>query len=229
MAQAREIIIRDGKVVIVKADGNGWTHPSFSPDWVGEICEYLTTGKQVAFSINKKQVTFSKQDLIDVPSPKVAEREEKEAEEKRIKDRQKAEQEAARALELANLQAPPENGRIDFALQQIRSMDALVNRKAYSDAAKEAWTLVRRHTAGPAISFFDAQKEARNATALIYRALFQHLEDWLKSDLCLLASKPTHLLNFDKLSSDAYRALTIELLGYLSWLGRLAEGESKLN
>jgi len=228
-------VIEDGRVVLDFADGKRAFLPTSFPKPAAQSgeCEYLRRKKKLHVNIPGLQMAeVSEQEVDFRESPKVAARKKREAEVKQQKEAIAAAQKAAIEGGQSNLQPSLENGRVDFFAEKV----ALIDReliKAYTDAAKSSWALVRRHTLGPAINFFDYQKtKTKKDVGPVYELLYDHLISWFMDQRCMLAIRPmekTKFLSFltNELDSSLYRAYTLETLSCLQWAARLAEAESK--
>lgn len=227
-------LIEYGRVILTFADGKQAILPiSFpQPPVSGGECEYLRKKKILYVNIpgiKLKEVPEQEVEFRD--SPKVAVRKQEEAEKKIQEEAIVEAQKAAIEGGKSNLQPSLENGRVIFFAEKIASVDRELI-KTYTDAAKGAWALVRRHTLGPAIIFFDYQKTKTNDLAPAYKLLYDHLVSWFMDPKCMLAIRPMEKAQFlsfltNELDSNLYRAYTLETLSCLQWVARLAEAESK--
>lgn len=227
--------IEDGRVILTLPDKRKAHLPHhFSlPD--GESsgdCEYLLKKKIFHVSFRStNMLTFQESDIEFIDPPKVRKRAEEEEEARIQKAAIEQAQKAAEDDIISNQQPALENGKVKFFAEQIANIDQALL-KSYSDAAKDAWALVRLHTLGPAISFFDYQKTKTNDLAPVYQLIYDHLAAWFTEDACMLPNKPSvkvSLLSFltEEINSETYRAYTREALSCLQWTARLAEAESK--
>jgi CRISPR-associated protein Cmr5 len=102
-------------------------------------------------------------------------------------------------------------------------------KKEYKSYSKKLPMLIKTNGLGAAMAFAFAKgsKDGRLDKKKAWGLLYSQIEEWLKKD-----SKG--LLSFDdnekltaklvELDSSTYRAVTIEVLAFLSWLRRFAEG-----
>lgn len=112
-----------------------------------------------------------------------------------------------------------EQGRASFAYicaQRSQSED-------YRAAAKKLPMYIKTNGLGAAMAFMKTKSNT----------LYTDVQDWLKKEECTV--KP--LLNWNQgtelserlvnIDSSAYRAVTIEVLAFLNWLRRFADGFNK--
>jgi len=124
-----------------------------------------------------------------------------------------------------------EQGRAEFAYDCAEKGSNLSNtaKKEYKSYSKKLPMLIKTNGLGAAMAFayLKGTKDGVLDKTKAWGLLYSQIEDWLKKD-----SK--HLLSFDdnkkltykltQLDSSTYRAVTIELLAFLSWLKRFADG-----
>ncbi len=233
MKKARFQIV-EGRVVLIFADGKqAILPPSFSkPTNPNGNCEYLRKKKRLYITLEGQNMVEVKETDVEFKDPpKVAERKQQEEEEQRQRAAIKAAQDAAIQGAESNLQPSLENGKVDFWAEKIAALDKSML-KTYTDAAKGAWALVRRHTIGPAVQFFDYQKTKNNDLGPAYAHLNEHLISWFMDKRCMLSMRPMDRNTFlsfltEEVPSQLYRAYTMETLSCLQWAARLAEAESK--
>jgi CRISPR-associated protein Cmr5 len=142
-----------------------------------------------------------------------------------------------------------EQGRAEFAYrcaEQGREIQTLseIDGKFYKDDkyksyAKKLPPLIKTNGLGAALAFYyskrakdkenesaGAQKNPYNAYDLIYK----QLNDWLRDERCFIngiirdADGKDLLEKVISLNSPEYRAITCEVLAFMSWVGRFAEG-----
>ena len=124
-----------------------------------------------------------------------------------------------------------EQGRADFAFQCAQNAkDNLPEKtaKEYKAYVKKMPMLIKTNGLGAALAFAFA-KGSKGGTPDKTKAwglLYNQLEKWLKKD-------PKHLIEFTdhrlvaqllKEASPTYRAVTVELIAFLTWLRRFADG-----
>jgi len=117
-----------------------------------------------------------------------------------------------------------EQGRADFAFTKAVQGYNL-HRKEYAQFAKKVPMLIKTNGLGAAVAFMYTKQKNTPGTVL------KHIEEWttstdnLKTHLILKNAEGGNfvqkLLN---LNSYEYRIVTIEVLAFLNWVRRFAEG-----
>lgn len=119
-----------------------------------------------------------------------------------------------------------EQGRAAFAFKKATE-GYTEHKKEYAQAVKKAPMLIKTNGLGATLAFmFSKQK--------VLGLILKHIEEWVNSPDNL----KTHLIYRDAegsslvqkvlhLNSSEYRIVTIEVLAFLNWLRRFAEGIAK--
>ena len=114
-----------------------------------------------------------------------------------------------------------ENGRAEFAYKCAEKGKTIG--KEYKSYAKKVPMLIKVNGIGATFGFM----LSKGGT---YEEIGKHILEWLNSDNVKLIDKP-EIIEFKdlvketvKLNSTEYRALTIEVIAFLSWLRRFADG-----
>lgn len=120
-----------------------------------------------------------------------------------------------------------EKGRAEFAYrcvkQALEQLDEK-KKKEYRSYTREVPQMILSNGLGQTLAFIKAKSEKGNAYALIYK----QITDYLKSDTASRIQMPpekTELIEW-VISCDSvtYRYITQEVLAFLNWLKRFAEG-----
>jgi CRISPR-associated protein Cmr5 len=113
-----------------------------------------------------------------------------------------------------------EQGRAQHAFKASESSKDL---DRYASYAKKLPMMIKTNGLGAALAFAFSKKEAA------WKTLYDDVENWLRKDPKRLISIEDYrgsllktLVNVE--DSRTYRALTTEVLAYLSWLRRFSEG-----
>jgi len=121
-----------------------------------------------------------------------------------------------------------EDGRAHHAFQSAQAARDAGEHVAddYQSYAKDLPMRIKTNGLGAALAFIKAKEDDSRAYGLLY----EHVSDWLatgeKGYLLVSATAESNDLveQVITLDSAAYRAVTREVLAYLSWLRRFAEG-----
>ncbi|PSJ75855.1 type III-B CRISPR module-associated protein Cmr5 [Sphingobacteriales bacterium UPWRP_1] len=119
-----------------------------------------------------------------------------------------------------------EQGRAAFAFKQAAA-GYTEYKKEYAQAAKKLPMMIKTNGLGAALAFlFSKQK--------VWGTVLNHIEAWvnstdnLKTHLIYKETEGSNLVQkILHLDSNSYRIVTIEILAYLNWLRRFAEGIAK--
>jgi CRISPR-associated protein Cmr5 len=121
-----------------------------------------------------------------------------------------------------------EQGRAKFAYEKVQEIKgyAEAKRKEYKSYAKKLPMMIKTNGLGPALAFANS-KDA-------YKLIFSHISSWIKENPRtaqdpnfkeLREDKNKDLVAFViKCDSDVYKMVTLEILAFLNWLRRFAEG-----
>ena len=92
-------------------------------------------------------------------------------------------------------------------------------KKEYKAYAKKLPMMIKTSGLGAALAFITSKNSKP------YAELFSNIENWLKNDTKKLLPEGEKLMGYVlKQESLEYRIITIEVLAYLNWLRRFAEG-----
>jgi len=99
--------------------------------------------------------------------------------------------------------------------------------KEYKSYVRKIPMMIKTNGLGSALAFVKAKTKAKSKVAAAYRVIYEHTTDWLKqAPIQLLDFSNNHDLVAEiiKLDSTQYRAVTVEVLAFFTWLRRFAEG-----
>lgn len=119
-----------------------------------------------------------------------------------------------------------EQGRAEFAYRCVEEVKASKDhiQKNYRSYARKLPQMILSNGLGQTIAFVYAKKENGDAYDLIYK----HLTEYLKSECVASIRMPNNQNELIEwiisLNSYNYRHLTEEILAFLKWLKRFAEG-----
>lgn len=120
-----------------------------------------------------------------------------------------------------------EKGRAEFAYKCVEDATKKSDdkkKKEYRSYVRKIPTMILTNGLGQTIAFVKAKSEDGNA----YELLYKQLTDYLKSDSTTRINMPNNendLLNWIvSCNRHNYRYITQEILAFLNWLKRFAEG-----
>jgi len=113
-----------------------------------------------------------------------------------------------------------EQGRASFALTCAQSGAKHAQCAKYKSHVKKMPMMIKTNGLGSTIAFAFSKKNGSDKT---WDLLVTHVENWLVMKGHLVENKSLHL-EVVKVDSNDYRALTVEVLAFLNWLRRFAEG-----
>ncbi len=120
-----------------------------------------------------------------------------------------------------------EKGRAEFAYERVKDAISKLNakqQKEYRSYVRKIPTMILTNGLGQTLAFVKAKSEKGNAYELIY----EQLTAYLRSNSTARISMPPGENDLVKwvISCDSkdYRYITQELLAFLNWLKRFAEG-----
>lgn len=121
-----------------------------------------------------------------------------------------------------------EQGRAAFAYRCAEEGAKLNKKKEYKAYVKRMPMYIKSNGLGAAMAFtFSKGSKGGEIDELnAWGLLHQHIEQWLKEDKKELIEFPDNRLasELTKVDSSVYRAVTVEVIAFLSWLRRFAEG-----
>jgi CRISPR-associated protein Cmr5 len=122
-----------------------------------------------------------------------------------------------------------EKGRAEFAYRCVEKAieifkDNSKKQKEYKSYARKIPTMILSNGLGQTLAFIKAKSEKGNAYDLIY----QQLTEYMKSDQTARIKMPQEENDLVEwvisCNSSTYRYITQEILAFLNWLKRFAEG-----
>jgi CRISPR-associated protein Cmr5 len=122
-----------------------------------------------------------------------------------------------------------EKGRAEFAYRCVEKAieifkDNSKKQKEYKSYARKIPTMILSNGLGQTLAFIKAKSEKGNAYDLIY----QQLTEYMKSDHTARIKMPQEKNDLVEwvisCNSSTYRYITQEILAFLNWLKRFAEG-----
>ncbi len=119
-----------------------------------------------------------------------------------------------------------ESGRAEFAYQCAEGV-ADPKRSEYKSYVKKLPMLIKTNGLAAALSFYFANsaQSGKVDTNKTYGLVYRQIEEWLKKDSKNLVDfEPDKLVKeLLEIDSYTYRAVTVEVLAFLSWLRRFAD------
>jgi CRISPR-associated protein Cmr5 len=110
-----------------------------------------------------------------------------------------------------------EQGRAEFAYECVESVKS---DKKYKGHIKKIPTYIKTNGLGATLAFIFGKDDT-------YKKIYSHIEDWLRKDekkLINLSEGKELVKEIIRIDSPEYRAVTIEILTFINWLKRFAEG-----
>lgn len=121
-----------------------------------------------------------------------------------------------------------EQGRAAFAYKCAEEGAKLNKKKEYKAYVKRMPMYIKTNGLGAAMAFaFSKGSKGGNIDELnAWGLLHRHIENWLKNDQKELIDFQDDRLahSLTEADSSTYRAVTVEVIAFLSWLRRFAEG-----
>lgn len=121
-----------------------------------------------------------------------------------------------------------ESGRAEFAYECAEKGSS---KKEYKPYVKKLPMLIKTNGLASALSFYFANSASSGKvnTDKTYGLIYRQIEKWLKKDNKKLIDFEEDKLAKELLELDSYtyRAVTIEVMAFLTWLRRFADGLSK--
>ncbi|RMF58779.1 MAG: type III-B CRISPR module-associated protein Cmr5 [Calditrichaeota bacterium] len=126
-----------------------------------------------------------------------------------------------------------EQGRAKFAYDKVMEAKTQLKEKApnYKQYAKKIPAMIKTNGLGATLVFMGSKAKDKNGNETAYGVLLNHIFEWLKKD-----SKPLYgdVANLESstdlpgyvvsLASPQYRAMTLEVLAFVNWVRRFADG-----
>lgn len=122
-----------------------------------------------------------------------------------------------------------EQGRAEFAYRCVKNaVDTLDDRKKkdYRSYSRKIPTMILSNGLGQTLAYVKAKAKAKDGNA--YKVLYQQMTNYLKSECSTRIKMPSDKTDLVEwvisINSSEYRLVTSELLSFLNWLKRFAEG-----
>lgn len=112
-----------------------------------------------------------------------------------------------------------EQGRAAHAYQSAKDTQT----KEYRSAVKKLPMYIKTNGLGAALAFYNGKKDH-------HKKIYDRLSDWLCSETSVVkdfVTKGDLVEQLVSLDSQKYRAITVEVMAYLNWLRRFADGFKK--
>ncbi|PSR11245.1 MAG: type III-B CRISPR module-associated protein Cmr5 [Bacteroidetes bacterium] len=123
-----------------------------------------------------------------------------------------------------------EQARAKFAFEKANDMATIGGKKAkeYKSYAKKLPMMIKTNGLGASLSFALSKSKNKEGQKTSWGNLYDDLNSWLRNShkIWLLGLNPPADLSEAAINLDSqeYRALTVEVLAFLNWLRRFAEG-----
>lgn len=126
-----------------------------------------------------------------------------------------------------------EQGRAEFAFEKVKEGSELSGKKPkeYKSYSKKIPMMIKTNGLGATLAFVGSKAKGKNGDKTAYGFLLDHIYDWLKKDSKPLYGEISAVENSSELpryvvslESPQYRALTIEVLAFINWVKRFADG-----
>lgn len=123
-----------------------------------------------------------------------------------------------------------EQARAKFAYDKAKAVANEGGKKAkeYKSYAKKLPMMIKTNGLGASLSFVLSKSKNKEGHLTTWGKLYEDLNSWLRTPhkKWLLGNNPPADLSeaVINLESQEYRALTVEVLAFLNWLRRFAEG-----
>lgn len=126
-----------------------------------------------------------------------------------------------------------EQGRANFAYGKVLAAQSGLgkNDKKYKSYVKKIPMLIKTNGLGATLAYIKSKIKSKSEDGKfseegkVYGLIYEHLTEWLKSDEKRLINIDDDLVKaIISLNSAEYRAVTYEVLAFLNWLRRFAEG-----
>ena len=110
-----------------------------------------------------------------------------------------------------------EQGRAKFAYDCVEKAK---NDKKYKGHIKKIPAYITANGLGATLAFIFGKDDT-------YKTIYSHIESWLREDqkkLIELSGQKKLVAEITNIDSTQYRAITIEVLAFVNWLRRFADG-----
>jgi len=120
-----------------------------------------------------------------------------------------------------------EKGRAEFAYNCVKGADTSLNEKKikeYLSYTKRIPTMILTNGLGQTLAFVKSKGESGNVYELLYKQIAKYLKSGSSTRIKMPEGKNDLLEWIISCNSPEYRYITQELLAFLNWLKRFAEG-----
>lgn len=120
-----------------------------------------------------------------------------------------------------------EQGRAKFAYDCADKVKNHPEEKKYKSYVKKLPMLIKTNGLGSALAFVKAKANQTGLDAKAYKEIYNNLTEWFKKDkkqIIILQNNEDLVEKIIKQDSNIYRFATIEVLSFLVWLRRFADG-----
>jgi len=126
-----------------------------------------------------------------------------------------------------------EQGRANFAYKKALEAQKNLgkNDKKYKSYVKKIPMLIKTNGLGATLAYIKSKVKSKSEDGnvseegKVYGLIYEHLTEWLKCDEKRLVNIDDDLVKvIISLNSSEYRAVTNEILAFLNWLRRFADG-----
>lgn len=119
-----------------------------------------------------------------------------------------------------------EQGRAEFAYRCAENGSKITKCTEYRQYVKKIPMLIKTNGLGATFAFVKAKKDPEpNKRGYAYQLIYKQTTEWLRRDeKNLIEIKDDLVEAIISCDYPAYRAVTIEVLAFFSWLSRFAEG-----
>jgi len=116
-----------------------------------------------------------------------------------------------------------EQGRAEFAYNCALEGSKQEYKIEYKQYVKKLPMMIKNNGLGASIAFIYSKQNGKSKQNKAYKLIYKQLTDWLSRIWDFDKSK--ELANFiTGLTSEQYRLYTLEIIGFLTWLRRFADG-----
>ncbi len=122
-----------------------------------------------------------------------------------------------------------EGGRAAYAFKCAQEGSEIKESLAYKSYVKKLPMLIKTNGLGATYAFVLSKKDdTKSKKGYAYKLIYDQTQEWLKSESKKFLLRGKEDKDFVKilteLKSYEYRAVTVEVLAFLNWLRRFAEG-----
>jgi len=120
-----------------------------------------------------------------------------------------------------------ERGRAKYAYDCAIEGKGIAKHKEYKQYVKKTLPMIKTNGLGATLAFIKSKSEVKQESkGYAYFTLNEHLKSWLSQGGLININTDDDLVKavISTQTSAEYRAITIEVLAFLKWLKRFAEG-----